>query len=92
MGILVLGRGWLVFSSMMSLVIEMALSAYLPESGKGLGLGGKGEVWAMLSVFRELMFLCSGSVPPRRGGDEKTGVQAEKGGSLPGGGVISAVP
>lgn len=76
----------------MSLVIEMALNTYLPESGKGLDCGEKGEVWDMLSVFRELMFLCSGSVPTRRGGDEKTAVQAEKGGRLPGGGAISAVP
>lgn len=46
----------------------------------------------MLVFFREFMFLCSGSVPTRRGGSEETGVQAEKGGRLTGGGVISALP
>lgn len=44
------------------------------------------------TFFRNLTFLCSGSVPTKRGGGEETGVQAEKGGRLPGGGVMSAAP
>lgn len=47
----------------------------------------------MVSFFRELMFLCSGSVPTRRWGwDVRRRACRLRTGRLPGGGVISAVP
>lgn len=66
----------------------MALNNYVSQK-KGWRLGKRG---GRHTFFRNLMFLCGGSVPTKRGRGEETGVQAEKGGWLPGGGVMSAAP